>query len=162
MLSVQVHPPDAMSALIPAGETGKTEAWVVLEANAGSRICAGLKPRTDEADLRSLSVKTVGNRLAIIHAQSWAGVLIEAGTVHSLGDGIIVFEVQENSDVTFRLYDWDHIDPRTVQDAPIQVEQAMACVNFAQGAIKPTAPTKVSPSPEREPLIDCSISKYGA
>ena len=67
------------------------------------------------------------------------GVLIPAGTVHSLGD-VVVFEVQQNSDVTFRLYDWNHVDSKTGQPRPLQIEQAMACIDFAQGAIGPVAP----------------------
>ena len=66
-------------------------------------------------------------------------IFVQAGTVHSLG-GVVVFEVQENSDVTFRLYDWDHIDAKTGQPRPLQVEQAVACIDFAQGAIAPVVP----------------------
>ena len=64
MLSVQVHPPDSKADLIPKGETGKTEAWVVLEAEPGSRVYAGLKPGTTAEDLRALSKQTVNNYLA--------------------------------------------------------------------------------------------------
>ena len=53
-----------------------------------------------------------------------------------LGGGV-VFEVQQNSDVTFRLYDWDHIDPKTGQSRAPQVDQALACIDFAQGAVGP-------------------------
>jgi mannose-6-phosphate isomerase len=113
MLSVQVHPPDSKANLIPKGETGKTEAWVILEAEAGSRIYAGLRPGTTAEDLRALSKQSVDNFLASFTPSRGQGVLIEAGVVHSLGDGVVVLEVQENSDVTFRLYDWNHIDPKT-------------------------------------------------
>ena len=52
----------------------------------------------------------------------------------------MVFEVQQNSDVTFRLYDWDHIDSKTGKPRALQVDQALACINFAQGAIQPVIP----------------------
>ena len=140
MLSVQVHPPDDKTDLIPQGDTGKTEAWVVLEAEPGSRIYAGLKPGTTAADLRSLSQKTVNDHLASFTPSPGQTILITAGTVHALGDGVMVFEVQENSDVTFRLYDWDHIDPKTGQPRALQVDQALACIDFTQGAVEPVAP----------------------
>ena len=157
MLSVQVHPPDNRAELIPKGETGKTEGWVVLEADPGSRIYAGLKSGVTAADLRALSKRTVNNYLASFAPLRGQSVLIEAGTVHSLGDGVVVLEVQENSDVTFRLYDWDHIDATTGHPRPLQMEQALACVNFAQGVIGPVAPV-VEPmqSVERERLLHCS------
>jgi mannose-6-phosphate isomerase len=58
-------------------------------------------------------------------------VFIPAGTVHTLGGGVVVFEVQQNSDVTFRLYDWGHVDAKTGQPRPLQVDQAFACIDFA-------------------------------
>ena len=111
-LSVQVHPSDQQTKYIPAGETGKTEAWVVLEAGAKSRIYAGLKPATTADTLRqALTNGTVADQLASFTPKPGDGIFIPAGTVHSLGD-VVVFEVQENSDVTFRLYDWNHLMPR--------------------------------------------------
>ena len=102
MLSVQVHPSDCNADLIPKGETGKTEAWVVLEAEPASRVYAGLKPGTTAEDLRALSEHTANKYLTSFTPRRGQGILIEAGVVHSLGDGVVVFEVQENSDVTFR------------------------------------------------------------
>jgi mannose-6-phosphate isomerase len=68
----------------------------------------------------------------------------------------VVFEVQENSDVTFRLFDWDHIDPQTHQRRPLQVDQAMACINFTQGSIQPVTPQVLEGDPvHRETLIQC-------
>ena len=114
MLSVQVHPSDTHADLLPAGETGKTEAWVVLEAGTESRIYAGLKPGTTADDLRrALANGTVADHLACFTPKPGDGVFIPAGTVHTLGGGVVVFEVQQNSDVTFRLYDWDHVDAKT-------------------------------------------------
>ena len=82
-------------------------------------------------------------------------VFIQAGTVHSLC-GLVVFEVQENSDVTFRLSDWDRVDPKTGKRRSLQVEQAMACVDFKQVAIGPVAPLVEQKSPiRRERLFHC-------
>lgn len=145
MLSVQVH---------PAGETGKTEAWVVLEASPGSRIYAGLKPGTTEVGLRqSLTNGGVADRLASFIPRLGDAVFLPAGTVHALGGDIVVFEVQQNSDVTFRLYDWDHVDAKTGQPRALQVDQALACIDFAEGPAAPVerATTLVG----REELFHC-------
>ena len=157
MLSVQVHPSDAHLDLLPSGETGKTEAWVVLEAGTGSRIYAGLKPGTTEHDLRrALANGTVAERIACFAPKAGDGVFIPAGTVHTLGGGVAVFEVQQNSDVTFRLYDWDHVDAKTGEPRPLQVDQALACVDFGAGAGGLVTPVVEATTPlEREKLFDC-------
>jgi mannose-6-phosphate isomerase len=156
-LSVQVHPSDQQTNYLPAGETGKTEAWVVLEVGPESRIYAGLKPATT-ADVvrRALADQTVADHLASFSPKPGDGIFLPAGTVHSLGD-LVVFEVQENSDVTFRLDDWGHVDAKTGQPRPLQIDQAMACIDFAQGAIGPVAPVVEEVMPMlRERLFDCA------
>lgn len=165
-LSVQVHPSDQQVKYIPAGETGKTEAWVVLEAGTKSIIYAGLKPGATADNLRSaLAHKTVENQLASFTPKNGDGIFIPAGTVHSLGD-VVVFEVQQNSDVTFRLYDWNHVDPKTGQPRPLQVDQAMHCIDFAQGAVSPVSPMVDEAKPVlREELFDCEhfgLWRFGA
>lgn len=155
-LSVQVHPPDAHAALIPAGETGKTEAWVVLEKGPDARIYAGLKSATTAKVLRAaLASGTVENLLASFTPKLGDGVFIRAGIVHSLSD-VVVFEVQENSDVTFRLYDWEHVDPKTGQPRPLQIDQAIDCIDFSQGEIEPFFPEVDETSPaRRQKLVFC-------
>ena len=141
MLSVQVHPADAHTDLLPAGETGKTESWVVLEAGIESRIYAGLKPGTTADDLRrGLTNGAVADHLACFTPKPGDGVFLPAGTVHALGGDVVVFEVQQNSDVTFRLYDWDHVEAKTGRPRALQVDQALACIDFAQGVVGPVAP----------------------
>jgi mannose-6-phosphate isomerase len=156
MLSVQVHPSDRQTNYLPAGETGKTEAWVVLEAGTESRIYAGLKPGTTADVLRqAITNGTVADHLVCFTPKPGDGIFVQAGTVHSLG-GVVVFEVQENSDVTFRLYDWDHIDAKTGQPRPLQVKKAIACIDFVQGAIGPVLPVVEEVKPVlRERLFLC-------
>jgi mannose-6-phosphate isomerase len=102
MLSVQVHPSDANKSLLPPGETGKTEAWVVVEAAPESRIYAGLKPGTTPDDLRrALTNGTVADDLVWFSPKPGDGVFVPAGTVHALGGDVVAFEIQQNSDVTF-------------------------------------------------------------
>ena len=157
-LSVQVHPADAQTALLPDGESGKTEAWVVLEAGPGSRIYAGLKPGTTADDLRQALAKgTVADQLACFTPKPGDGVFVPAGTVHALGGDVLVFEIQENSDVTFRLYDWDHVDAKTGRPRALQVEQALACIDYAGEAAGQVAPVVQATMPvERERLFDCA------
>lgn len=155
-LSVQVHPSDTQTSYLPAGESGKTEAWVVLATGPDSRIYAGLKPNATMATIReSLADGVVADQLASFTPTLGDGIFIPAGTVHSLRD-LAVFEVQENSDVTFRLYDWNHVDAKTRQPRALQVEQALACIDFTQNAIGPVVPVVVEPDPVlRERLFDC-------
>ncbi len=155
-LSVQVHPSDQQTKYIPAGESGKTEAWVVLEVGQKSCIYAGLKPDTTQETLQqTLTNAAVADYLASFKPNRGDAVLIPAGTVHSLSD-VVVFEVQENSDVTFRLYDWNHIDAKTGKPRPLQVEQALACINYKQGQVRPLVPINDTAQPSsRERLFDC-------
>jgi mannose-6-phosphate isomerase len=155
-LSVQVHPPDTCANLIPEGETAKTEAWVVLENGPEARIFAGLKAGTTACKMRrAIADGALVQELADFKPHPGDAVLVPAGTVHSLAD-VVVFEVQQNSDVTFRLFDWDHIDPRTRQRRALQVEQAIACIDFEQGAVMPLIPRMVERRPVlREKLVQC-------
>jgi mannose-6-phosphate isomerase len=157
MLSLQVHPADDRKDLLPAGETGKTEAWVVLEAGPKSRIYAGLKSGITAADLRrAVAGGVVADNVASFIPKQGDGVFIPAGTIHSLGGNVVVFEIQENSDVTFRLDDWGHIDPTTGRPRALQVDQALSAINMAQGAVVPVAPVVEETAPvERERLFDC-------
>jgi mannose-6-phosphate isomerase len=148
MLSVQVH---------PGGEAGKTEAWLVLEAGPQSRIYAGLKAGTTVDDLRrALTNGAVTEHLVYFTPKPGDGVFLPGGTVHSLGGDVVVFEVQQNSDVTFRLYDWGHVDAKTGQPRALQIDQALACIDFAEGAVGPVGPLVETATPvERERLFHC-------
>jgi mannose-6-phosphate isomerase len=156
MLSVQVHPTKANKNLLPAGETPKTEAWVVLQAGMQSRIDAGLKAGTTAASLRlALKNKTVVDLLAGFTPKPGDAIFCRAGTVHALGD-VVVFEIQQNSDVTFRLHDWDHVDPKTGKPRALDVDKAIACIDFAKGPVGAVAPVVETTAPvERERLFDC-------
>jgi mannose-6-phosphate isomerase len=157
MLSVQVHPSAAQTDLIPVGESGKTEAWVVIETSSESQIYAGLKPGTTADDLRhSLVGGTIVDHLVNIVPKPCDAVFIPARTVHTLGGGIVVFEVQQNSDVTFRLYDWGHVDAKTGKPRPLQIDQALASIDFAQSTEGLALPFVETTTPVvRERLFDC-------
>ncbi len=155
-LSVQVHPSDAHADLIPPGESGKTESWVVLETGPQAQVYAGLKPGTSAEILRdAIAKKTVSKNLASFTPKVGDCVFVRAGTVHSLSD-VMVFEVQQNSDITFRLDDWNHIDAKTGQPRPLQIDQAMACIDYTKVDIDPVVPQVEETKPVlREKLIQC-------
>ncbi|HEY3604619.1 MAG TPA: type I phosphomannose isomerase catalytic subunit [Sporichthyaceae bacterium] len=140
MLSVQVHPSDDQAAAAGHTDTGKTEAWVVLDAAPDSCIYAGLKPGTTPEDLRrAVARTTVTDHLASFTPRAGDVVLLPAGTVHALGGGVVVFEVQQNSDLTYRLYDWNRVD-RAGQRRELQIDQALACTDFAARPVVPVRP----------------------
>lgn len=149
VLSVQVHPSDDKKEYIPQGDTGKTEAWVVLETDKDSLIYAGLKPGTNEQNLRkAVQDNAVDERLHSFIPKPGDSIFIKSGTVHTL-QGAVVFEVQENSDVTFRLYDWDRTDAKTGKPRDLQVNEALACIDFNQVNIGPVIPVAIDAKTEK-------------
>lgn len=159
MLSVQVHPTAANMNLIRPGETPKTEAWVVLEAGAESRIYAGLKSGTTSANLlQAIANGKLADRLSAFTPNAGDAVFIPAGTVHTLGNNVVVFEIQQKSDVTFRLYDWGHVDAQTGKPRELQVDQAIACIDFKNGSAGLVSPMVEAKTPvDRERLFNCDF-----
>jgi len=140
VLSVQVHPSDDQKEYIPKGDTGKTEAWFVIESGAKAKIYAGLKPGTTAEDLKKgLEDHNVANYIHSFVPKPGDGIFIHSGTVHTLAD-TVVFEVQENSDTTYRLYDWDRTDEKTGKPRELQVDKALACIDFNLTDIDPVKP----------------------
>ena len=108
-LSVQVHPNDEQARqMVGPGERGKTEAWHFLEAAPDAEILAGVKAGTTQAQLaqaiRGNTVLEVAERHGVAAGDT---VFIPAGTLHALGPGLLLYEVQQSSDTTYRVYDWD-------------------------------------------------------
>jgi mannose-6-phosphate isomerase len=136
-LSVQVHPPaDKVGQLWPE-ENSKTEAWFILDAAPGSQIYAGLLPGVDEPRLRAALLE--GRSAEYLHSftpRPGDCVFLPAGTVHAVGGGVVMAEVQQTSDATFRIYDWDRIGvggkPRK-----LHVEEALACIDWHSGPVHP-------------------------
>jgi mannose-6-phosphate isomerase len=152
-LSVQVHPNDEQAAKLDPPDLGKTEAWVVLHAEPGSQIFAGLKPGvTRESLAAAIKAGRVADCLHAFEAKAGDCVFIPAGTVHALGAGLVIAEIQQASDTTFRLFDWNRVDasgkPRT-----LHVEQSLAVIDYAAGPVAPQTPRDVEPGVER--LVEC-------
>lgn len=110
-LSVQVHPDDAAAALI-GQPCGKTECWYMLHAEPGAKIGLGLKPGTTKADVeRAISETRMEHLLNWIEVQTGQMFYVDAGTVHAIGAGAVIVETQQNSDTTYRLYDYGRPRP---------------------------------------------------
>jgi mannose-6-phosphate isomerase len=143
-LSVQVHPSDEIAAQLLPGERGKTEAWVILAAEPAGRIYAGLLPGVELADLeRHLAAGSVAECLHSFAPRAGDCVFLPAGTVHAVGGGVLMAEVQQSSDATFRLFDWNRPGPDGRPRA-LHVEQSLASIRWDAG---PTDPVRPKPLP---------------
>jgi mannose-6-phosphate isomerase len=153
-LSVQVHPDDARAArLVPPGR-GKTEAWVVLDAAPGSVIYAGLKRGFDRPALaREVGRGTCQLCLHSFEPRPGDCIFLPAGTVHALGAGLLIAEIQQASDTTYRLFDWNRLGTDGLP-RPLHVEQALDAINYELGPVSPQKPVLVGP-PGLERLVEC-------
>src|SRR5690606_2922433 len=106
-LSVQVHPTDDYEKL-PEGELGKTEMWYILSAKPDAKIIYGLRDQVTKEQLaRALNGNYVMDMLQEVPVKAGDAFYIPAGTVHALCSGVVVAEIQQNSDTTYRLYDYN-------------------------------------------------------
>lgn len=154
VLSVQVHPDDAYGATLTPPDLGKTEAWVVLHADPGSKIYAGLQPGIDRQTLRAeIEAGRTAETLHVFEAKAGDCVFIPAGTIHALGAGLVVAEIQQSSDTTYRLYDWDRIDDAGNR-RPLHIEEALDTTDFNRGPVDPIAPQPTEDG-LGERLVDC-------
>lgn len=152
-LSVQVHPNDEQGATLDPPDLGKTEAWVVLAAEPGSKIYAGLKPGVSAEELAAaINADQCERLLHEFEAQAGDCVFIPAGTVHALGAGLVIAEIQQASDTTFRLHDWNRVDA-TGKSRPLHIEQSLATIDYARGPVAPQRPQQIAPGRER--LVEC-------
>jgi mannose-6-phosphate isomerase len=154
VLSVQVHPNDAAAAKQTPPDLGKTEAWVILAAEPGSLVYAGLKRGFDRAALER-EVHRGTTELCLHKFEPRVGdcIFIPAGTVHALGDGLVVAEVQQASDTTFRLFDWNRLGPDG-KPRQLHVEESLAAIDYSAGPVQPQVP-QPSDRPFVERLIVC-------
>ena len=113
-LSVQVHPDDSYAAANENGKLGKTEAWLILDAPEGAQLVYGIKPGTDLDTLRTAceAGAAVEPLLRRVNVKPGDVCFIPAGCVHAIGAGIMLYEIQQSSDVTYRFYDWDRVDAK--------------------------------------------------
>jgi len=132
-LSVQVHPDDAYAAE-HEGDLGKMEAWYVVEAKEDAFVCKGLKPGCGRDDFeRLLEEERVEECLNMFRVSAGDVIFIPPRTLHTLGGGVVVYEIQQSSNVTYRAYDWGRVD-REGNKRPLHVEQVFEVADFAPPA----------------------------
>lgn len=137
LLSVQVHPDTETVKRLRPGEGSKTEAWLVLDAAPSSKIYAGLRPGVNEKSLReALAAGAVAECLHQFTPQVGDCVFLPAGTVHAVGNGVLMAEVQETSDVTFRLFDWNRRDAQG-KSRELHIEESFASIHWSRGPVLP-------------------------
>jgi len=118
-LSVQVHPPGV-----------KTEVWYIIHAQEGARLNAGLVPGTKKEDFAAaMASKEIENFLNFIPVKTGDVINIPAGTVHAIGAGLVIAEIQQNSDTTYRVYDYGRVDD-SGNPRQLHIEQALASIDF--------------------------------
>lgn len=158
-LSVQVHPDDATARELLGEPRGKSEGWVVIAAELGARIYAGLRQGVSRADLeRHLEAGTVADCLHEIAPQPGDCIYLPAGTVHGVGGGVLLAEVQQSSDATFRLFDWNRLGldglPRKLHR-----EESLRAIDWFRGPVQPiqldAPPAGGTNGLRREALVRC-------
>ena len=145
-LSIQVHPDDAYASVHEqaAGGRGKTEMWHAVSAEAGARVLIGLKPGVDkEKFLRSLASHTLENLFQAHEVKPGDTFFVPAGTPHTIGPGMVLCEVQEYSDLTYRVYDYGRVDAHG-KPRELHVEKALEVMNFGPSAAGRTTPVPVA------------------
>lgn len=129
-LSVQLHPNDDLAQLRHQS-FGKTEMWHIMQAEKTSRLILGFKNGTDASGYQQhLSNRTLPNILNEVPVKRGDTFFIPTGTVHAIGSGILLAEIQQTSDITYRVYDWDRVDANGV-GRELHIEEAVDAINFS-------------------------------
>jgi mannose-6-phosphate isomerase len=128
-LSVQVHPNNAFAAELEGDPRGKTEAWYVLNADEGAQLVIGVQPGSaSQVVADAINTNTLEKLLVYAEVEADDVLYIRAGTIHALGPGLLIYEIQQSSDVTYRLYDWGRMGldgkPR-----PLHIEKSLMVAN---------------------------------
>ena len=129
-LSVQVHPDDDYANKFENGQLGKTEMWYVMDAKADAQLVYGVSHDVEaEAIRHSIANGTLEKYLQHVAIKPDDVFYIEAGTIHAIGAGSLVAEIQENSNLTYRLYDYDRVD-KNGSRRPLHIDKALAVANL--------------------------------
>ena len=129
-LSVQVHPDDALAAR-RHNSYGKTEMWYILDCEPGAELLIGLKEgTTKEQYIRAVEEGTVGGLLNAVTVKPGDTYFIPAGTVHAIGAGVLIVEIQQTSDATYRVFDWNRTD-KEGNPRELHTELALDAIDFA-------------------------------
>ena len=131
-LSIQVHPDDAYASVYEktAGGRGKTEMWHVVSAQSGAQVLVGLKAGVNKENfLKGISTNTLENLLQPHPVRTGDTLFVPAGTPHTIGPGMVICEVQQYSDLTYRIYDYGRVDAQG-RARELHVEKALEIMNF--------------------------------
>lgn len=158
LLSIQVHPDDRRARDLAGEAFGKTEAWIILHVEPGAQIYAGFLPGVTREDVEQhLAAGTLEQALHVFTPQPGDCLFLPAGTVHAVGGGVLMAEVQQASDATFRLYDWNR--PGTDgQPRALHIPQALESIDWNAGPARPVDTALVDdslPGNAAEPLVSC-------
>jgi mannose-6-phosphate isomerase len=127
-LSLQVHPPREVATVL--GGEGKTECWYIADASPQAELYLGLREQTSPAGFRdALNNGSITNLVHRLPVKTGDAFLIPSGTIHAIGAGNLIVEVQQNSDTTFRVYDWGRKD-RDGKQRELHIEEATRCIDF--------------------------------
>jgi len=135
-LSIQVHPDDAYASKheMAAGGRGKTEMWYVVSANSGAQVLVGLKPGVDKRSFQEgLARQTLEDLFEVVPVHSGDTLFVPAGTPHTIGPRMVICEVQEYSDLTYRVYDYGRVDAHG-KARELHIEKALEVTNFGRRA----------------------------
>ncbi|GAB4443581.1 MAG: mannose-6-phosphate isomerase, class I [Anaerolineae bacterium] len=158
-LSVQVHPNNDYAHVHENGDLGKTEMWYILHAEPGAELIYGLKPNVTPALFRrQLQAGALENCLHRLPVKAGDAVFIPAGSIHAIMDGIVLAEIQQSSNTTYRVYDWNRVDA-SGKSRPLHIDKAMDVINFEQVEPGPFPPQVVETGPGLERAI-ISQSNY--
>ena len=153
-LSVQVHPADDNAAVV--GGEAKTEMWYVLDAEPGAKIYCGLRDCPGPRTLRdALAAHRVPGLLVAHDSEVGAAMFVPGGTVHAIGDGNLVYEVQQNSNTTYRVFDWDRVDAEG-RSRELHVDKAVAVIDWRAsqtGFLRPVAESDSAAGNRRERIL---------
>jgi len=151
-LSLQVHPPAAVAARL--GGEPKTEMWYVARAGPKGELFVGLKKGVTRAEFeRKLASQTVAQCFHRIPVQEGDAMFLPSGRVHALGAETVIFEIQQNSDTTYRVFDWNRMD-LDAKPRELHVPQSLASIDFAdfEPALLPRTTSAAHPGTVR-PLV---------
>lgn len=141
-LSVQVHPDDEYALAHENGSLGKTEMWYVLDSKPGAELIYGFKQDVEASTVRSaVETGTVTSLLNHVPVYKDDLFYIEAGTVHAIGAGILLAEIQQSSNLTYRLYDYDRVD-KDGHKRPLHIDKALEVAKLSSSAT-PRQPMRV-------------------